>query len=90
MHIQSHKVNLTPGEVEIIGDALCAEVERSAKSFKEKEITMKDFEVLHQPEIDLLRDLTQVGYSIYIQGDDVLDGKFTTDTNEWIESLKVV
>lgn len=90
MHIQSHKVSLTPDEVEIIGDAICEGIRHTAIKYHEKGVSFKDFAELHEPELDLLRDLTYVGYVLWISGKDALDGKLTCDVNEWIESLKVV
>ena len=90
MHIHSHKVNLTPDEVEIIGDSISAELSNLAKQYQEKGIDMKEFDGLYEPEINLLRGLTELGYSLWIPGKDVFDGRFTTSLTDWIESLKVV
>jgi hypothetical protein len=90
MHIQSHKVSLTPGEVEIIGDAICEGIRHKAIKYKEKEIPMDDFADLHEQELDLLNDLTQIGYLLWISYTDEQEGRLTTSPSEWIESLKVV
>ena len=78
MKINTHTISITPDELETLGIAL--------EMYLEKELEMypKNFEMLEEESLSLLRSLTECGYSMWLNPTGKLgNGKSTVDVDEW-------
>jgi hypothetical protein len=83
MKINSHTISITPEDLETLGMAM------EIYLLKELEMYHKNFEMFEEESIELLRSLTECGYTMWLDaGAGVLNGKATVDVNEWIKHHK--
>ena len=90
MKIKQFTISITSKELDTLGAALEMRIIEEIKIYKE------NVDLMIEENVDLLRDLANIGYSLYIRAekktgdwqDDVLNGKLTIDVDEWIEYQK--
>ena len=82
MKTEHHTISITPDELDAIGAALELYLEHEYK------VSPKLFDAFENETVDLLRDLTQCGYTLYIPGKKQFHGELTTDVDKWLKAMK--
>ena len=90
MKIKQFTIGITSQELDTLGAALEKYIVEEMKIYKDS------IDIMIEEEVKLLRDLADIGYSLYVRTeektgdwqDDVLNGKLTIDVDEWIEYQK--
>ena len=88
MHVTNTTIEFTQGEIETIGDALCATIKERLVGFADKDLDIDDY---IQEERALLYDLTSAGYQLWVNAAadvDIAEGYLTIDVDKWIEVEK--
>ena len=78
MKTKHHTISITPDELDTIGAALELYLEHEYKT------SPKSFDWLEENTFNLLSDLTQCGYTMYIPG----KCETTTDVDKWLKAMK--
>ena len=87
MKIHSHNVSITDSEMELIGDSLCETIAREVKLYAPRN-TLDDTKMMVEMEMDLLYQLTNLGYKVWVDGgDDMFGGHFECGTDVWFDKL---
>ena len=83
MQTKSHTIEINPDELDIIGTAIELYLEHEYK------LSPKSFEWMEEDTIQLLRDLTSCGYTMYINaGNGLKSGYHTQDVDKWLKDMK--
>lgn len=86
MKIHSHKISITDSEMEIIGDSLCAAIKQEVELFAGLN-DLEDTKMMVEDELDLLYQLTNIGYKVWVVGGDGVMGKFECSTDVWFDKI---
>lgn len=86
MKIHSHNISITDSEMEIIGDALCEAIKKEVEMFSK----ITDYEGIKnqlEDEIDLLYQLTNIGYKVWVDGGEGIFGRYECGTDVWFDNI---
>jgi hypothetical protein len=86
MKIHSHKISITDLEMEIIGDALCEAIIKEVRLFSQ----VTDLDGIKnqlEDELDLLYQLTNIGYKVWVSGKNPLGGHYECGTDVWFDKI---
>lgn len=86
MQTLSHTIRITDDEKELIGDALCFEIKNTVEKYAVLN-DMDETRLMVETELDLLHALTNIGYKMWVDAENFIDGYSTSDTDEWFESV---
>lgn len=88
MKIHSHNVSITDSEMELIGDSLCETIAREVRLYAPRN-TLDDTKMMVEMEMDLLYQLTNIGYKVWVDGGEGVFGHFECGTDVWYNKLYV-
>ena len=73
--------------MEIIGDCLCEDIKKNVGLLSRRN-NLEETKMMVEQEVDLLHQLTNIGYKLYVPGNgDVFGGNFVCDTNVWFSKV---